>query len=161
MKWWLPCLADFLVTGDSGNTGAGKDWGQEKGTTEDEMVVWHRRRDGRELEQTPGDGEGQGSLACCSPWGCKESDRTEWLNSNNINKMIIMIWSLVFQVPSMTISPHPQLVFQPLALQKNTTWLIAINTYSFKGLPSVVYYSKWVIRTNSFTSYNFMWRYYS
>ena len=45
--------------------------------TEDEMVGWHHGLDGHVLEQTPGDGEGQGSLACCSPWGCKESDMTE------------------------------------------------------------------------------------
>ena len=52
---------------------AGKDRGQEeKGATEDEMVRWHHRLNGHEFEQTPGDGEGQGSLACCSPWGHKE-----------------------------------------------------------------------------------------
>ena len=44
---------------------------------EDEMVGWHRRLDGHEFEQAPGVGEGEGSLACCSPWGCKESDTTE------------------------------------------------------------------------------------
>ena len=48
--------------------------------TEDEMVGWHHRLDGHELEQTPGVGDGQGSLACCSPWGRKESDMTEQLN---------------------------------------------------------------------------------
>ena len=48
----------------------------EKGTTEDEMVGWHHRLSGPESEQTPGDGEGQGSLVCCSPWGHKELDTT-------------------------------------------------------------------------------------
>ena len=48
-----------------------------KGMTEDEMVGWHHHLNGHESEQTLGDGEGQGSLACCSPWGCKESDTTE------------------------------------------------------------------------------------
>ena len=47
------------------------------------MVGWHHRLNGHEFEQTLGDGEGQGSLACCSPWGCKESDTTELLNNNN------------------------------------------------------------------------------
>ena len=62
---------------------AGKIWGQkEKGATEDEMVGWHHQLNGHEFEQTSGDGEGQGSLACCSPWGRKESDKTEWLNDN-------------------------------------------------------------------------------
>ena len=46
------------------------------------MVGWHHQLDGHEFEQAPGDGEGQGSLACCSPWGHKESDTTERLNSN-------------------------------------------------------------------------------
>ena len=52
--------------------------------TEDEMVGWHHRLDGHESEQTPGDGEGQGSLVCCSPrWGCKVFDMTEQLNHSN------------------------------------------------------------------------------
>ena len=56
---------------------AGKDWGQEeKWVTEDEIAGWHHQLNGHELEQTPGDSEGQGSLACCSPWSCKESDMT-------------------------------------------------------------------------------------
>ena len=45
--------------------------------TEDKMVGWHHQFDGRELEQTLGDSEGQGSLACCSSWGCKELYTTE------------------------------------------------------------------------------------
>ena len=60
---------------------AGKDWGQEeKGTTEDEMVGWHHRLNGRGFGWTPGVGDGQGGLACCSSWGSKELDRTEWLD---------------------------------------------------------------------------------
>ena len=50
--------------------------------TEDEMVGWHHQLDGHELEQNWGDSEGQGSLACCSPCGRKESDTTEQLNNN-------------------------------------------------------------------------------
>ena len=50
--------------------------------TEDEMVGWHHRLNGHEFEQTPGDSGGQGGLACCSPWGCKESNTTEQMNSN-------------------------------------------------------------------------------
>ena len=60
---------------------AGKDWRQEeKATTEDEMAGWHHRLEGHEFEQALGVGDGQGSLACCSPWGCKELDTTERLN---------------------------------------------------------------------------------
>ena len=47
---------------------------------EDEMVGRHHRLNGHEFEQAPGDGDGQGSLACCSPWGLKESHMTEQLN---------------------------------------------------------------------------------
>ena len=50
--------------------------------TEDQMVRWHHRLSGHEFEQALGDGEGQGSLACCSLWGCKKSDMTERLNNN-------------------------------------------------------------------------------
>ena len=57
---------------------AGKDRRQkEKGATEGEMVGWHCQLDGHEFEQAPGDGDGQGSLVCCSPQGRKESDTTE------------------------------------------------------------------------------------
>ena len=57
---------------------------QEKGATEDEMVGWYHQLNGHEFEQTLGDTKGQGSLACCSPWGCKELDTTEQLNDNNV-----------------------------------------------------------------------------
>ena len=53
---------------------------RRKGMIEDEMVGWHHRLDGHEFEQALGDGEGQTSLACCNPWGCKELDMTERLN---------------------------------------------------------------------------------
>ena len=60
---------------------AGRDWGQEeKRKTQDEMAGWHHRFNGREFERTPGVGDGDGSLVCYSPWGCKESNTTERLN---------------------------------------------------------------------------------
>ena len=75
---WPPDAKNWLIGKDPD---AGKDWRQEeKGMTKDEMVGWHHWRNGREFEQAPGVGVGQGSLACCSPWGPKESDMTEWLN---------------------------------------------------------------------------------
>ena len=75
---WPPHVKSWLIGKDSD---AGRDWGQEeKGTTEDEMAGWHHWLDGREFEWTPGDGDGQGGLVCCSSWGRKESDTTEWLN---------------------------------------------------------------------------------
>ena len=75
---WPPHVKSWLIGKDSD---AGRDWGQEeKGTTEDEMGGWHHWLDGRESEWTPGVGDGQGGLACCNSWGCKESDTTERLN---------------------------------------------------------------------------------
>ena len=60
---------------------AGEDWGQEeKGMTENEMVGWHHWLHGHGFGWTPGVGDGQGGLVCCSSWGRKESDTTEWLN---------------------------------------------------------------------------------
>ena len=62
---------------DAKDPDAGKAWRrEEKGTPEDEMAGWHHRLHGHAFEQTPGVGDGQGGLACCSPWGHKESDTT-------------------------------------------------------------------------------------
>ena len=76
--FWPPHAKSWLIGKDPH---AGTDWGQEeKGTTEDEMAGWHHWLNGRESEWTPGVGDGQGGLACCYSWGCKESDTTEQLN---------------------------------------------------------------------------------
>ena len=77
---WPPEAKSLLIRKDPD---AGKDRRQEeKGMTEDEMVVRHHWVNGHESEQASGNGEGQGSLVCCSPWGHKESDTTERLNNN-------------------------------------------------------------------------------
>ena len=74
---WSPDVKHWLFGKDPD---AGKDWRQEeKGTTEDELVGWHHWLNGHESERTLGVGDGQGGLACCDSWGCKELDRTEWL----------------------------------------------------------------------------------
>ena len=78
---WPHDVKNWLIGKDSD---AGKDWRQEeKGPTENEMVGWHHRIDGHEFEWTPGVGDGQGGLVCCSPWGHRESGMTEWLKSSN------------------------------------------------------------------------------
>ena len=75
---WLADVKKRVIRKESD---AGKDWSQEeKGTTENEMVGWHHQSYGHEFEQALGVGDKQGSLVCCSPWGRKESHRTEWLN---------------------------------------------------------------------------------
>ena len=75
---WLPDAKNWLIWKDSD---AGKDWGrEEKRTTEDERVRYYHQLKVHEFEQTLEDSDGQGSLACCSPRGCKKSDKTELLN---------------------------------------------------------------------------------
>ena len=66
-------------------TDAGRDWGQEKGTTEDEMAGWHHQLNGCQFGWTLGVGDGRGVLACCNWWGHKESDTTEQLNWTELN----------------------------------------------------------------------------
>jgi len=81
---WPTDTKNWLIGKDPN---AGKDWRQEeKGRTDDEMAWWHYLLDGHEFEQILGVGDGQGSLACCSPWGCKELDVTELLNWIELNK---------------------------------------------------------------------------
>ena len=74
---WPPDAKTRLIRKDCD---AGKDWEhEENGATEDEMVGWHHQFNGHEFEQAPRNGEGQGSLVCCSPWGHKELD-----NNNSV-----------------------------------------------------------------------------
>ena len=88
---WPPDEKNWLIRKDPD---AGKDWQQEeKGTTEDEMVGWHHWLNGPEFEQVLGVGDGQGNLVCLSPWGCRESDMTEWLNWTDCR---FFAWSLSF-----------------------------------------------------------------
>ena len=86
---WPPDAKNWLTGKDPD---PGKDWRQEeKGMTEDEMIGWHHWLSGHEFEQALGVGDGEGSLACCSPWGCKESDTTERLHWTNT-----ILGSLIF-----------------------------------------------------------------
>ena len=79
---WPPDVKNRLIGKDPS---AGSDWRQEeKGTTDNEMVGWQHQLNKRAFEQTPGHGEGQGSLMCCTQWDHKESDKTQQLNNNNI-----------------------------------------------------------------------------
>ena len=87
---WPPHAKSWLFGKDSDPE---RDWGQEeKGTTEDEMAGWHHRLDGREFEWTPGVGDGQAGLACCNPWGHKESDMTGQWNWTELT----LIFSFIF-----------------------------------------------------------------
>ena len=98
---WPPHAKCWLIGKDSD---AGRHWGQEeKGMTEDEMAGWHHWLNGRESAWTPGVGDGQGGLAYCNSWGCKESDTTERLNWTELRCLVLhpyknswtLLWSLV------------------------------------------------------------------
>ena len=81
---WPPDAKNRLIGEDPD---AGKDWRwEEKGTTEGEVVGWHHWLHGHEFEQALRVGDGQGSLACCSPWSCKELNTTERLNWTELNQ---------------------------------------------------------------------------
>ena len=78
---------------------AGKDWRrEEKGMTEDEMVECHHRLDGWEFEQALGVGDGQGSLACCSPWDHKELHKTEWVNWTESSENYLIYFMKIFLI---------------------------------------------------------------
>ena len=91
---WPPDAKSCLIWKDPD---AGKGQGQEKGMTEDEMVGWHHWFSEHEFLQTPEDCEGQGSLVCCSPWGPKVLDTTEWLkNNDNYRSRIVSFLKQIF-----------------------------------------------------------------
>ena len=86
---WPPDVKSCLTGKDPD---AGLDWRQEKkGTTEDEMVGWHHLFNEHEFEQILGDSERQGSLGCCSPWGHRELDTTEWLTKSQTHTIVTAV----------------------------------------------------------------------
>jgi len=94
--FWPPDVKKWLIGKDPD---AGRDWRQEqKEMTEDEMVGWHHRCNGHEFEQTPGVGDGQGSLVCCSPRGHQESNTTERLNWAELEKFSELSLKMVDQL---------------------------------------------------------------
>ena len=102
---WPPNAKSWLIWKDSD---AGKDWGQEeKGMTEDEMVGWHHQLNGHGFGWTPGVGDGQGGLACCSSWGRKELDTTEWLNwlTDCYTRYLKSLLECAFWFPHQSICP--------------------------------------------------------
>ena len=117
---WPPDAKCWLTAKDPD---AWKDWGQEeKRVTEDVMVGWPHQLNRHESEQTPGDGEGQGSLAWCSPQGCRESDTTYQLSNNKIldsKTFTIRIFKVLFHyLPASTVGiersndiPIPDLLY--------------------------------------------------
>ena len=85
---WSPDGKNWLIWKDPD---AGKHWKQKKGTTEDEMVGWHHWFNEHEFEQALGGGDGQGSLVCWSPWGCKQTELRDWTELNWTRKLCICV----------------------------------------------------------------------
>ena len=116
------------------------------------MVGWHHQLNGRESEHTPGDGEGQGSLACCSPWGCKESDTAERLNNKSREVggwglSATRRWDLYNQKPEAELSwwkikgSHEHLCYCPALAVAMVWWIYAVpqqwihsNNYTTEGM---------------------------
>ena len=106
---WPPEVKNWLTEKDCD---AGKEWRQEeKGTTEDVMVGWHHQLNGREFEQASEVGDGQGSLACCSPWGHKKSNMTEQLNWTEFYILFFYLFKKSFTSRSMLKFPTEISVF--------------------------------------------------
>ena len=128
---WLPHVKSWLIGKDSD---AGRDWRQkEKGTTEVEMAGWHHRLDGHEFGWTPGVGDGQGGLACCNSWGCKELDTTERLNWTERCNLSIQVCSRlwVLTICSKNLSKLRNGFW---SLSQNFFFFFLINLVSFKLL---------------------------
>ena len=120
--YWLP---------DAGTNGGQE---EEKGTTGNEMIRWPHRLNGLEFEQTPGNGEGQGSLASCSPWGCKELDMTEQLNWTEL-----FLWNKALisgQFNSVQLLSHVQLFATPWIAARQASLSIT-NSWSSLKLTSI------------------------
>jgi len=119
---WPPHSKSWLIGKDSD---AGRDWGQEeKGMTEDEMAGWHHRLDGRESEWTLGVGDGQGGLACCNSWGCKELDTTERLNWTEYS--IVYMYHILFL--------HSSVMNTWIAATFWLLWIIPLCTWVCKSI---------------------------
>ena len=139
---WPPDGKSRLI-GKDPEEGLEETWGgeghEEKGTTEDEMVGWHHQLDRYEFEQAPGDGEGQGSLVCCSPWSCKESNMTDLLNNNNKisvfsdNGSISHVQNILNEIClPLVIRKNPSFTIRPRFkfLTSNLTYVVSTSLYA-------------------------------
>ena len=108
---WPPHVKSWLTGKDAD---AGRDWGQEKGTTEDEMAGWHHRINAHEFGWTPGVGDGQGGLACYNSRGCKKSDTTEQLNWTELKVKLFVAQSCPTLCDPMDCSPPGSVVLRIL-----------------------------------------------
>ena len=106
-----------------------------EGEIEDEMVGWHHQLNGQDFEQTPGDSEGQGCLACCSPWSCKELDTTSWMNVTTTPNWC---WAGLKDSPQLSVSGHKQIVQGEVVLiklggRRIESWVPGFTAPPFQG----------------------------
>ena len=92
------------------------------------MVGWHHQLSGHEFDQVPGDGDGQGRLTCCSPWGCKDSDTTEQLNNSKEPCSLLRRGSIIKLCPNLI-----NVVFREIQYGRNTGEITTETTRSFRG----------------------------
>ena len=132
---WPPHVKSWLI-GKAPD--AGKDWGQEeKGTTEDEMVGWHHWLHGHGSGWTPGVGDGQGGLACCGSWGCKESDVTEWLNWTEPKRGGMEHMNISYQGKKNVVSESSRIGYNSRSRQVHFMWFC--KSFLFFFLLSLIF----------------------
>ena len=123
---WPPHAKSWIIGKDSD---AGRDWGQEeKGTTEDEMAGWHHWLDGHESEWALGVGDGQGGLACCDSWACKESDMTERLIWSDLS-IPLYIYNICIYIYIIFIRSSVNGYFYILAIINTVTINIGVHIF--------------------------------
>ena len=149
---WPPDVKNWLTGKDPDD---GKDWRQEKGTTEDETVGWHHQLDGHEFEQAPGAGDVKGSLACCIPWGCKESDTTEWLHWNWAHMKYTMFWFRMLRVEEKTTDCTQEKERTGRASQRLEILVTKLDTWKFRKRnkwlsDSILCWNNHLIQTSSY-----------
>ena len=138
--FWLPDVKNWLI---GKHPDAGKDWRQEeKGTTEDEIAGWHHGLDGHEFLLTPGVGDGQGDLACCSSWVAKNQTwLSDWTELMGPDAMILVFWMLSFK-PTFSLS-----------------FFTFINRFFISFIPSCLIYRRYPknLLFNLLIRYNVYW----
>ena len=123
---WPPYAKSWLIEKDPDT---GKDWGEEeKGTTEDETAGWHHWLNGHGFGWTLGVGHGQGVLVCCSSWGCRELDMTEWLNWTVHGRGNFKKWSRIGNIAEIRF--HKMLKEQKMNKSSHSRILYTVKYYS-------------------------------
>ena len=89
---------------------------RSRGGTEDKMIGWHHLLNAHEVEQAPGIGDGKGSLACCSPWSCKQLDMTWQLSNSWIKKYVFLLMDTFLDILMDTFASSPNIFYSSILL---------------------------------------------